>query len=170
MSNEIEYTTLGVHRGTGEIVFERTAYGGCRNGSGFCMMYTEKTAELVASVRELSTLRVFMLLAMGQDYGTDGRPFGMVTTKREVQQRLRISERSCIRAFNWLKEQAIIHERPYHGTYEFMVNPAYVTVGRDKDKRMSEWVERWRQSGLFLPGARRGTKSFSPSKSASDAG
>lgn len=170
MRNDIEYSTIGVVRGTGEVVFERTAYGGCRNGSGFILMYTEKTAELIANVREMSTLRVFMLLSMGQDYGTDGRPYGMITTKREVQQILKISERSCIRAFNWLKEQAIIHERPYHGTYEFMVNPAYVTVGRDKEKRMSEWVERWQKSGLFLPGARRGTRAYIPPKKSADVG
>lgn len=149
---------LVMDSGTGEVISEKTWYGGKSNGGGFCMVYTEETARLIERVTEPTVLRVFFYLSMGQDYGTDGRPFGMVTTKREVQNRLNISERSTINAFNWLKENAVVHERSYHGTSEFMVNPRYVTVGKDKSFREQEWAKRWEVSGIFIPGYRRGTK------------
>lgn len=103
---------------------------------------------------------------MGQDYGTDGKPFGMICTKREVQEKLKVSKSSVINAFNWLKENAVIHESSYHGVSEFMVNPRYVTVGKDKEYRQKEWLRRWEVSGVFIRGFRKGTKvgAASPSK------
>lgn len=150
------YTIMDV--GTGEVIAEKTWYGSGQNGGGFCMVYTEETAKLIERVTEPTVLRVFFYLAMGQDYGTDGRPFGMIATKREIQERLKLSKPSVINAFNWLKENAVIHERSYHNSSEFMVNPRYVTVGKDREFRMREWARRWEISGVFIRGFRRGTK------------
>lgn len=157
---------------TGEVLSEKTWYGFNMNGGGFCMVYTEETAKLIERVTEPTILRIFFYLAMGQDYGTDGRPFGMIATKREIQDRLKLSKPSVINAFNWLKENAVIHERSYHNSSEFMVNPRYVTVGKDREFRMREWARRWEISGVFIRGFRRGTKqqsveSAAKSKSAS---
>ena len=151
---------------TGEILSEKTWFGGNTNGGGFCMVYTEETARLIERVTEPTILRIFFYLAMGQDYGTDGKPFGMICTKREVQEKLKVAKTSVINAFNWLKENAVIHESSYHGVSEFMVNPRYVTVGKDKDYRQKEWLRRWEISGVFIRGFRKGTKvgSASPSK------
>ena len=157
------YTITDV--GTGEILSEKTWFGKNLNGSGFCMVYTDETARLIERVTEPTVLRIFFYLAMGQDYGTDGKPFGMVCTKREVQTKLKLAKTSVINAFNWLKENAIIHERAYHGSSEFMVNPRYVTVGKDKDFRQAEWLRRWEVSGVFIRGHRKGTKASSSSKS-----
>lgn len=130
------------------------------------MVYTDDTARLIERITEPTILRVFFYLAMGQDYGTDGRPFGKICTKREVQDSLHMSERSTIRAFNYLKENAIIHERAYHNSSEFMVNPRYVTIGKDKQFRDNEWRRRWEVSGVFIPGYRKGTKASRKSTSA----
>lgn len=156
------YTITDV--GTGEILSERTWYGGYSNSGGFCMVYTDETARLIERVTEPTILRIFFYLAMGQDYGTDGRPFGMVTTKREIQDRLKVAKTSVINAFNWLKENAVIHERDYHGSSEFMINPRYVTVGKDRELRQREWLHRWEVSGVFIRGHRKGTKVSSLSK------
>lgn len=153
--------------GTGEVISEKTWYGSNMNGGGFCMIYTDETARLIERVTEPTILRVFFYVAMGQDYGTDGRPFGMVATKREIQNNLKLSERSVISAFNWLKENAVIHERSFHNSSEFMVNPRYVTVGKDKEFRMQEWARRWEVSGVFIRGYRKGTKQQSAVKSKS---
>lgn len=152
---------------TGEVVSEKTWYGNPQNGGGFCMVYTEDTARLIERVTEPTILRVFFYIAMGQDYGTDGRPFGMIATKREIQTSLNMSKSSTINAFNYLKENAIIHEQAYHNSSEFMINPRYVTVGKDRQFRDNEWRRRWEISGLFIPGYRKGTKRSTARKSTS---
>lgn len=109
------------------------------NGKGFVLMYTEKVVKLITTCPSATTLKVFMLLSMGQQY----EEHGMVTTKKAVQDKLGITKPTCIEAFKWLKDNFIINECKVDGHTEFMVNPDYVTVGRDKKKRQAEWVRRW---------------------------
>lgn len=112
------------------------------------MMYTDKVNELLNKCPP-STFRVFMALSLGQQF--DER--GMITTKRAIQDRLGITKQTCLAAFKWLKENLIINEYKNPAGYtEFMVNPEYVSIGRDKKKRMKEWLRRWEsQTVLTLP-------------------
>lgn len=123
---------------TGEVVSDVVTKGST-NGNGWVIMYTDKIEKLVMSCTSAATLRVFMLLAAGQQY----EERGMVTTKKAVQEKLGITKPTCIEAFNWLKENFIINEYRINGVTEFMVNPELVTVGRDKKKRQKEWLRRW---------------------------
>lgn len=123
---------------TGEVVSDVVTKGST-NGNGWVIMYTEKIEKLVMSCTSAATLRVFMLLAAGQQY----EERGMVTTKKAIQEKLGIDKKTCITAFNWLKENLIINEYRVNGVTEFMVNPELVTVGRDKRKRQKEWLRRW---------------------------
>ena len=76
----------------------------------------------------------------------------MVTTKKAVQDKLGITKKTCIEAFKWLKQNFIINEYVVNGVTEYMVNPEYITVGRDKKRRMREWIRRWQgQTVLTLP-------------------
>lgn len=134
---------------SGEVVSERISQGSS-NGSGWVIMYTDKINDLVTKCTSAATLRVFMLLAAGQQF----EERGMITTKKAVQEHLKIDKSTCLEAFKWLKENMIINECKINGCTEFMVNPMYVTVGRDKKKRQKEWIRRWAgQTVVTLPAA-----------------
>lgn len=124
---------------TGEIYSDSTSPAGSQNGKGFVLMYTEKVQELIVKCPSATTLKVFMLLSMGQQF----EERGVITTKKAVQEKLGITKPTCLEAFKWLKEHWIINEYRVDGHTEFMVNPEYVTVGRDKKKRIAEWRRRW---------------------------
>ncbi len=129
-------------------VSSRKFFKGSANGKGWCIVYTDKVNELLNKCPP-STFRVFMALALGQQF--DDR--GMITTKKAIQDRLGMTKQTCLAAFKWLKENFIINEYKNEGGYtEFMVNPEYVTIGKDKNKRKKEWIRRWQgQTVLTLP-------------------
>lgn len=141
------FTEVIAYDENGEVK-SRKFFKGSANGGGWCMMYTDKVNELLNKCPP-STFRVFMALSLGQQF--DER--GMITTKRAIQDRLGITKQTCLAAFKWLKENLIINEYKNPAGYtEFMVNPEYVSIGRDKKKRMKEWLRRWEsQTVLTLP-------------------
>lgn len=135
---------------SGEVLSDTTR-SGSGNGKGWVIMYTDKINELVTKCKSAATLRIFMLLAAGQQF----EERGMVTTKKAVQEHLGIDKKTCIEAFKWLKDNMIINECKINGCTEFMVNPLYITVGRDKKKRQAEWVRRFTgQTIAVLPDAK----------------
>lgn len=135
---------------SGEVLSDTTR-SGSGNGKGWVIMYTDKINELVTKCKSAATLRIFMLLAAGQQF----EERGMVTTKKAVQEHLGIDKKTCIEGFKWLKDNMIINECKINGCTEFMVNPLYITVGRDKKKRQAEWVRRFTgQTVAILPDAK----------------
>ncbi len=142
------FTEVITYDERGDMV-SRKMFKGSRNGKGWCMMYTDKVTDLILKCPSGATVKVFMLLAMGQQF--DER--GCITTKTAVQEKLGITKPTCLAAFKWLKENFIINEYKNDGGYtEFMVNPEYVSIGKDKKKRQREWVRRWQnQTVLTLP-------------------
>jgi len=137
MSGYIKQTAV-YDESTGELIREVLTRGS-PNGKGWVIVYTENTQELLLKCNSAATLKVFMFLAMNQQF----EERGFVTTKKYVQEKLGIDKKTCICAFNWLKENMVINEYRNNGVTEFMVNPRYVTVGRDKKAREKEWVKRW---------------------------
>lgn len=142
------FTEIIKYDDQGDMV-SRKMFKGSRNGKGWCMMYTDKVTDLILACPSGATVKVFMLLAMGQQF--DER--GMITTKKAIQDKLSIDKSTCLAAFKWLKENFIINEYKNDGGYtEFMVNPEYVSIGKDKKKRQKEWIRRWQnQTVLTLP-------------------
>lgn len=137
MSGYIKQTSV-YDAGTGELIREVVSRGS-PNGRGWVIVYTENVQELLLKCNSAATLKVFMYLAVNQQF----EERGFITTKTAVQEKLGITKKTCIEAFNWLKENMIINEMRVNGCTEFMVNPRYVTVGRDKKAREKEWVKRW---------------------------
>lgn len=137
MSGYIKQTAI-YDEGTGELVREVVTRGS-PNGKGWVIVYTENVQELLLKCNSAATLKIFMYLAVNQQF----EERGFITTKTAVQEKLGITKKTCIEAFNWLKENMIINEYRVNGCTEFMVNPRYVTVGRDKKAREKEWVRRW---------------------------
>lgn len=139
------FTEVITYDEQGDMV-SRKMFKGSRNGKGWCMMYTDKVNELILKCPSGATLKVFMLLAMGQQF--DER--GYITTKTAVQEKLGITKPTCLAAFKWLKENFIINEYKNDGGYtEYMVNPEYVSIGKDKKKRQREWIRRWQNQTVF---------------------
>ncbi len=137
MSGYVKQTT--VYDGeTGEVLREVVSRGS-PNGKGWVIVYTQNVQELLLKCNSAATLKVFMYLAVNQQF----EERGFITTKAAVQEKLGITKPTCIEAFNWLKENMIINETRVNGCTEFMVNPRYVTVGRDKKAREKEWLRRW---------------------------
>lgn len=142
------YKQTIIYDGESGEVLSDTTRSGSANGKGWVIMYTDKINDLVTKCKSAATLRIFMLLAAGQQF----EERGMVTTKKAVQEHLGIDKKTCIEGFKWLKDNMIINECKINGCTEFMVNPQYVTVGRDKKKRQSEWLRRWAgQTVVTLP-------------------
>lgn len=145
------YKQTIVYDGDSGEVLSDTTRSGSGNGKGWVIMYTDKVNELVTKCKSAATLRIFMLLAAGQQF----EERGMVTTKKAVQEHLGIDKKTCIEGFKWLKDNMIINECKINGCTEFMVNPLYITVGRDKKKRQAEWVRRFTgQTVAVLPDAK----------------
>lgn len=145
------YKQTIVYDGDSGEVLSDTTRSGSGNGKGWVIMYTDKINELVTKCKSAATLRIFMLLAAGQQF----EERGMVTTKKAVQEHLGIDKKTCIEGFKWLKDNMIINECKINGCTEFMVNPLYITVGRDKKKRQAEWVRRFTgQTIAVLPDAK----------------
>lgn len=142
------YTEILTYDDNGDVT-ARKFFRGSSNGKGWSIMYNDKILELITKCTSGATLRVFMYLAAGQQF----EERGMITTKVAVQQRLKITKQTCLEAFKWLKQNFIINEYRTEGGYtEFMVNPEYVTIGKDKKKRQKEWIRRWSgQTVLTLP-------------------
>lgn len=133
------YKQTIIYDGDSGEVFSDSVRTGSSNGKGWSIMYNDKITELITKCTSAATLRVFMLLAAGQQF----EERGMVTTKKAVQEYLKIDKSTCLEAFKWLKDNMVINECKINGCTEFMVNPLYVTVGRDKRKRQKEWVRRF---------------------------
>lgn len=157
---QIETRTVVTDISTGEVINDVTRLGRkSTNGKGWVIVYTEKVLELLTKCPTFATFKVFTYLSMGQQFEEKG----MITTKAAVQKELGITKPTCLAAFKWLKENFIVNECKINGHKEFMVNPNYVTVGRDKKARMKEWIRRWDVSGV--PSVRRRRRSSDKSES-----
>lgn len=120
---------------TGEVVNDLVTRGS-PNGRGWVIMYTARTLELMQQCTG-STFKVFGYLACGQQF----EERGVITTKKAVQDYLGMTKKTVLDAFKWLKEHHVISEVSHNGVSEFIVNPDYITIGRDKRKRQKAWVK-----------------------------
>ena len=56
---------------------------------------------------------------------------------------LNLDAKTVYSALEYLIEKFLVVENRIDGSLEFMVNPAYVTIGGDKKAREREWNNRW---------------------------
>lgn len=127
----------------GEVISQSTYNLGSKNGSGYVISYTEKMCDFIAKTTAGSVVRVFMYIAHHQSYGSDGSQFGYRCSHKFLQQVLNIDKPTLWRALKYLKDNFLVHVGKVEGYTEFMVNPLYVTIGKDRKVRMKVWNERW---------------------------
>lgn len=142
--NLVRHTTITDQNG--EIISEFESVVKPKNGSGFVISYTEKMSDFVAKCKTGSIVRVFLYIAHHQDYANDGMHFGFRCTHKYLQTVLGIDKSTLWDALKYLKENFLVHVGKVYGYTEFMVNPQYVTIGRDKQARVREWNRRWAET------------------------
>lgn len=136
------YVEVARYDSNGELISSNTFAAKRQNGSGFVISYTEKMSEFIAKTETPSVVRIFLYLAHNQQYGTNG-VFGFRCTRKHLEQALNITRKSVYSALMTLKNDFLVQETKIDGLSEFMVNPNYVTMGRDKQARVREWNLRW---------------------------
>lgn len=123
----------------GEIIRSYSSRSRSQNGSGFVLSYTEKISELILKVEQASILRVFFYIAHHQHHELGGYR----CSRKHLAETLNLNAKTVYDALKWLQDHFIVNESRVDGQLEFMVNPAYVTVGADKKKRLALWNSRW---------------------------
>lgn len=126
----------------GEIISDFTRKVVNQNGSGFVISYTEKMLDFLKKNSTSAVIRIFLFLAHRQGYGENGI-YGCRCSKKYLQEVLHLSKPSVWAAINYLIDNFLVVENRFDGQTEFMVNPDYVTIGRDKQGRLREWSQRW---------------------------
>lgn len=136
------YVEVARYDSNGELISSNTFTAKKQNGSGFVISYTEKMSEFIEKNDVPSVVRIFLYLAHNQQYGVNG-VYGYRCTRKHLEQALNITRKSVYSALQKLKNDFLVQETKIDGLSEFMVNPNYVTMGRDKQARVREWNFRW---------------------------
>lgn len=136
------YVEVARYDSNGELLSSNVFAAKKQNGSGFVISYTEKMSEFIEKNDVPSVVRIFLYLAHNQQYGVNG-VYGYRCTRKHLEQALNITRKSVYSALTKLKEDFLVNETKIDGLSEFMVNPNYVTMGRDKQDRIREWNSRW---------------------------
>ena len=140
-SKSVAYTQSVGYTASGEVVYDNVRRQRWSNGSGFVISYTEKISDFLSKVSTGSIVRVFMYIAHHQSYGQNGQ-FGFRCSHRHLEQALRLDRTTIWDALKFLKDKSLVVENRVDGCTEFMVNPAYITIGADKKAREREWIRR----------------------------
>lgn len=136
------YVEVTRYDSNGELISSSTFTAKKQNGGGFVISYTEKMTDFIAKTETPSVVRIFLYLAHNQQYGVNG-VYGYRCTRKYLETALNITRKSVYSALTKLKEDFLVNEIKVDGLSEFMVNPNYVTMGRDKQARVREWNLRW---------------------------
>ena len=125
--------TTVINEETGEIIRE-SFNRGYQNGDDWVIVYRESFRDFLMTVPDFITTKVFGFLLTKQEFER-----GVRITKKAVAEELKISYRSVMVAFKWLKENGYVKEHKVDGQTEFLLNPDVTTCGRNKSKKIELW-------------------------------
>ena len=108
----------------------------------FTVTYSERCIEFVKKHSTGSILQIFFYLALNQDSNSENVIGGFKCTKKHLEDELKLRKSTVWSALKYLEDELLVNETIINGQTEFMVNPYYVMVGEDRDKRIAEWVRR----------------------------
>ena len=109
------------------------------------LSYTDKMIEFIGKYSTGATVRLFLYLAHNQQYGTNG-VFGFRCSRASLMSVLGLTRKTVYSALMELKNDFLVHELRVDGVSEFMVNPNYITIGKEKKTRLAEWNKRWQDT------------------------
>ena len=104
--------------------------------------YSERCVEFVKKHSTGSILQIFFYLALNQDSNSENVIGGFKCTKKHLQDELKLRKSTVWSALKYLEDELLVNEAIINGQTEFMVNPYYVMVGDDREKRIAEWKRR----------------------------
>ena len=104
--------------------------------------YSERCVEFVKKHSTGSILQIFFYLALNQDSNSENVIGGFKCTKKHLQDELKLRKSTVWSALKYLEDELLVNEAIINGQTEFMVNPYYVMVGDDKQRRIDEWKRR----------------------------
>lgn len=133
------------YNSAGEILSEVTLEERKQNGSGFVLSYTDKMIEFIGKYSTGATVRLFLYIAHNQQYGSNG-VFGFRCSRASLENALGLTRKTVYSSLMELKKDFLVHELKVDGVSEFMVNPNYITIGKEKKTRLAEWNRRWAET------------------------
>lgn len=138
----IRYRESIAYDENGEIVSDVLYRAHHENGSGFVLCYMSSLDDdIIKKVPQASILRVFFHIAFNQSYDIASGG-GFKCSRKHLQETLNLTNRTIISALKWLEEHFLVKEAIINGQSDFMVNPDYATIGKEKKKRVDEWNRR----------------------------
>lgn len=152
-AHRTSYVEVARYDSNGELISSNVFKAKKQNGSGFVISYTEKMNEFILKNDVPSVVRIFVYIANNQQYGING-VYGYRCTRKHLETALNITRKSVYSALTKLKDDFLVNETKVDGLSEFMVNPNYVTMGRDKQARIREWNLRWERELKIKAGKR----------------
>lgn len=103
---------------------------------------SERCSEFIKNHQISSVVRVFCFLAFNQPNDNENNVCGFKCTKKFIQDELKLRRPTVWAALKYLEDELLVNESIINGQTEFMVNPYYVMVGDDKQRRIDEWKRR----------------------------
>lgn len=98
------------------------------------IVYGKPFMQFLLTVPDFITAKVFCALMTKQDKN------GWITTTRgAVADEIKISYRSAIASFQWLKAHGYLKERRIKMRHEFFLNPEVTTCGKNKQEKIRLW-------------------------------
>lgn len=140
-SKKIAYRESIAYNEDGEIIFDSIYQSSSQNGSGFVINYIKTCDELVQNVPQGSILRVFFHISFNQSYDIYNGG-GFKCSRKHLQETLNLTAKTVWIALKWLEENFLVKEAIINGQSDFMVNPDFITIGKEKKKRVAEWNRR----------------------------
>ena len=103
---------------------------------------SERCSEFIKNHNVCSVVRVFCYLAFNQPPDVENLSVGFKCSRKFLEDELKLRKSTVWSALKYLEDELLVNETIINGQTEFMVNPYYVMVGEDRDKRIAEWVRR----------------------------
>ena len=132
MSTTAKQVTI-INTDTGEII-KQVYTCGSQNGDDWVIVYRETFENFLMVAPDFTTAKVFGVLMTQQKF--EG---GINTTKKAIADRIKVSYRSVVTAFKWLKEHGYVKERKVFGQTEFLLNPYVTTCGKNRKDKINLW-------------------------------
>ena len=104
--------------------------------------YSERCIEFVKKHSTGSILQIFFYLAFNQPPDVENLSVGFKCSRKFLEDELKLRKSTVWSALKYLEDELLVNETIINGQTEFMVNPYYVMVGEDRDKRIAEWARR----------------------------
>ena len=108
----------------------------------FMVNFSDRCSEFIKNNNVSSIVRIFFYIAFNQDTNGENVTSGFKCSRNFLCDELKLRKSTVWAALKYLEDELLVNEAIINGQTEFMVNPYFVMVGDDRDKRIAEWARR----------------------------